>query len=891
MQNGKPHYPSREAFEAALEVILSSTEPPLRIARRLSLLSVDWLSDVEAGLTQDVQPAVDCLHKALALDPDVEDGGRWLQDHANLIFAELLRTPATPATYDAMQHEVLILEPAVNLDQIKLSTSIWNILCAGIRRLAAVNRIPFRRLYPATDKALASALEAGDPGDLGRAYLNAGNARFNNPEEDPHSSAREAYPFFTKGIVHAVRSGNLYLEAQLRYSAGSALIHRFDYATERDFTRASMHLARASDIFEALGANSDWGDALVALVGLYVSPRARHIDISDETYQQLLEHLELAVSKNPPEIRAESRAIALMGLASLLRKMAARIQAQDENLTLSLLKREFDAASEAIALVGGTTNTHLWASAEYSLAEALVNSSEPDSLGSAQSHLLVAIALLGDEQPFERFHFLRTMGEAHMQFEKWQDAHAALTLAVESSHALRGLKSPMVGLYREGDISGCFALKAYCELKLGRTSAALSTIEQSRELRGEQQPAIDLQKIATNLGDKCLLVPILTPIGAAVVAVQSDQRQVRYDVVYLPEFARINAALHPQYYPSHAGWIESLSVWREEHTQSTLQFRMESLDRLLRELWGQFLAPIFRAIPSLPRHLVLIAHGGLGILPVHAALFSAYSTDRPDATNHTLHFARSLGAFEDERHDASLESASLLSVGLSRYRDVRLRRIALAEEEARHAIRQHKSAASRLLTGTDATKNRLLIEADQYDILHLACHGTYSRDPDESALQLWPTGKARMSRLTARKIQQSVDLARTRLVILSACDSGVVEHRFAPNELAGLLGAFLRAGADQVICSLWAVNDVASILVWDHFYECLREGDLPHIALSHAQRHLREITVGRIQEFASSDDSLPASRARILSTIESLPEEHQPFKHALYWAPFVIFTG
>jgi CHAT domain-containing protein len=67
-----------------------------------------------------------------------------------------------------------------------------------------------------------------------------------------------------------------------------------------------------------------------------------------------------------------------------------------------------------------------------------------------------------------------------------------------------------------------------------------------------------------------------------------------------------------------------------------------------------------------------------------------------------------------------------------------------------------------------------------------------------------------------------------------------------------------------VICSLWAVNDVASILVWDHFYECLREGELPHIALSRAQHHLREITVGRIQEFASRDDLMTASRARFL---------------------------
>jgi hypothetical protein len=47
----------------------------------------------------------------------------------------------------------------------------------------------------------------------------------------------------------------------------------------------------------------------------------------------------------------------------------------------------------------------------------------------------------------------------------------------------------------------------------------------------------------------------------------------------------------------------------------------------------------------------------------------------------------------------------------------------------------------------------------------------------------------------------------------------------------------------------------------------------------------------KIQKFASSNDLLPASRARILSTIESLPEQHEPFRHPLYWAPFVIFTG
>ncbi len=81
-----------------------------------------------------------------------------------------------------------------------------------------------------------------------------------------------------------------------------------------------------------------------------------------------------------------------------------------------------------------------------------------------------------------------------------------------------------------------------------------------------------------------------------------------------------------------------------------------------------------------------------------------------------------------------------------------------------------------------------------------------------------------------------MDLSRTDLVVLSACESGLVGVDRKSDEFIGLPGGFIRAGARTVIASLWAVDDMSTLIFMTEFYRSLiDEGFTPSRALREAQ--------------------------------------------------------
>ena len=69
----------------------------------------------------------------------------------------------------------------------------------------------------------------------------------------------------------------------------------------------------------------------------------------------------------------------------------------------------------------------------------------------------------------------------------------------------------------------------------------------------------------------------------------------------------------------------------------------------------------------------------------------------------------------------------------------------------------------------------------------------------------------------------NLDLWGTKLVTLSACDSGVGEILNGEG-VYGLRRAFLLAGAESVVMSLWPVSDYATREMMTSYYKGLRDG-------------------------------------------------------------------
>jgi CHAT domain-containing protein/Tfp pilus assembly protein PilF len=148
---------------------------------------------------------------------------------------------------------------------------------------------------------------------------------------------------------------------------------------------------------------------------------------------------------------------------------------------------------------------------------------------------------------------------------------------------------------------------------------------------------------------------------------------------------------------------------------------------------------------------------------------------------------------------------------------------------------------SRVVTGKAATKTLFKQLAGDYDYVHLATHGSLNRNaPALSALELEPDGsndgRLELYEIAGMKLH-------ARLVTLSACETALGKGYFtetpAGNEFVGLNRAFLGAGGENVLASLWTVNDESTRLLMVRFYGHLRNSG-PAKALAQAQQELRQ---------------------------------------------------
>lgn len=120
----------------------------------------------------------------------------------------------------------------------------------------------------------------------------------------------------------------------------------------------------------------------------------------------------------------------------------------------------------------------------------------------------------------------------------------------------------------------------------------------------------------------------------------------------------------------------------------------------------------------------------------------------------------------------------------------------------------------------------------------------------QSTFNLWKEGKvpppSRDGVLMAVEANL-LDLRGTDLVVLSACETAVGESLDGEGVM-GLRRAFINAGANSTIMTLWPVNDEATVEVMEAFYEKYLGGTHPAIALAEVQNELYEPFVKKYGE-------------------------------------------
>jgi hypothetical protein len=122
----------------------------------------------------------------------------------------------------------------------------------------------------------------------------------------------------------------------------------------------------------------------------------------------------------------------------------------------------------------------------------------------------------------------------------------------------------------------------------------------------------------------------------------------------------------------------------------------------------------------------------------------------------------------------------------------------------------------------------------RYSIIHFAAHGIANRSsPLDSAIVL--SSKNGSYLLYAREVAEQPLTAS--VVTLASCRSAGAKS-YPGEGLVGLTWAFLRAGARNVIATLWDVSDVSTAELMSSLYGNLAAGTIPAIALREAKLSL-----------------------------------------------------
>ncbi|MEM6453273.1 MAG: CHAT domain-containing protein [Cyanobacteria bacterium P01_D01_bin.105] len=144
------------------------------------------------------------------------------------------------------------------------------------------------------------------------------------------------------------------------------------------------------------------------------------------------------------------------------------------------------------------------------------------------------------------------------------------------------------------------------------------------------------------------------------------------------------------------------------------------------------------------------------------------------------------------------------------------------------------------------------LKASTFPIVHIATHGQFSSKAEDTFLLSWE------NRINVTELDQILkNIAFNKetpieLLVLSACQTAAGDKRAA----LGLAGTAVKAGARSTVATLWSVNDEATAVLMNYFYQALTE---------------RNVTKAQ---------ALRQAQLKLLKSPQ--------YQHPVYWSPYIL---
>jgi CHAT domain-containing protein/tetratricopeptide (TPR) repeat protein len=442
-------------------------------------------------------------------------------------------------------------------------------------------------------------------------------------------------------------------------------------------------------------------------------------------------------------------------------------------------------------------------------------------------------------------------------------------------------------------------------------------VAKSEERAGKREPMAEAERICAD--GTVIVVPVVTDVGGKllIVAPASDPQHhpPRLVVVDVPELTseRMKTLMRGEAEREDEGWLSAFA--RDIAFAERKRRSVRAVEHIGAQLWTLLAGPLEGALKELgiasDAPLAFLPSSGFGLLPL--GLAEEPSSGRRLIERREIVCAPSLAALDRANRAASQvaeQAAPSLAMVINPTGDLIYAPIEGALAAAGFAERV-------MLDQSNATPADVLASLKGKSHWHFATHGVFDlEEARRSALAMKDGGG-----LSVDTLLEAEDLGRPRLVVLSACETGLHDVERLPEEFVGFPGAFMTMGAQAVLGTLWSVDDCAATLLTAHFYDGhLQKSLAPAAALREAQLWLASATREELAAYAQqkgAQNRLAATAVRQLEAaiagagvelvrffnvaaanrysdqppFERAGEEPtRPFAHPIYWGGFVL-TG